>query len=69
MFWLADSNAKWKLINHSVLVSFDSRKLSPFFIVAEERLLESVAHKTNYFQSVFNFVSKFNPNRRACIEG
>ena len=69
MFWLADSNAKWKLINHSVLVGFGSRNLSPFCIVAEKTLLEIVAQKNNSFQSVFNFVQKCNPNRRACIEG
>ena len=69
MFWLADSNVKWKFINHSVLVGFGSRKLSPFCIMAEERSLESVARKTNSFQSAFNFVSKCNPNRRAFNKG
>ena len=69
MFWLADLDVKWKLINHSVLVGFGSLKLGPFCILAEEWLLESVARKTNSFQSAFNFVLKCNPDRRACIEG
>ena len=68
VFWFADSNVKWKLINHSVQVGFGSCKLSPFFIVAEERPLESVARKPNSFQSAFNFVSKCNPNHRECIK-